>query len=1382
MISIEASVAELVSALIAPLRAIETPADLDRLLAALDWDVSGLGDPSSTRLFQGFADAKRAFDELGAALEGELSLIELGEALAHTGGAFSDVVTAVNAASSADIMSRLSSDLLNYLLERCLGSEAPAWFTAFQILQIAKLEISPELKDGATVYRSSRARYVFDVAAVSALIQNPRGYFRKHLGIVTDGSPSSGEALLDVIADIVIPAVARSLTSSYQVPLGTSSEAGQALVLDLRGATADELTRLRAVAGADRTPDAPVGLILAVDGSLDYTAAVAGGALMLTMGGTINPLFLRSSGISAATDQPVSARLTVSYGLDGSGGGPALSLGSAHSAHVAVDRVRLKSEIDLNVGSEAILPDLIVDLDLSKLTIGAGVAGNSFLESLVPGGVGGATDLAIRWSYRRGLTLGSGGGLEFRTPQVLKVGPARLDATFGRVLATEAGVELVAGVDLRAAIGPIELVVQGLGIRGALTAPAHGGNLGPLQLALDVELPNGVGVGVAAGAVSGAGYMKFDVEDGSYSGSLDLKLLDAISVTAVGVVTTRAADGAAEWSMVVVISTHFPGLQLGFGFALTGVGGLLAVHRTLNVPALQAVIKASGLNALLFPPDLMHNASRVVNDLERFFPSAPGQFVIGPTLELTWGEGGILTAQLGIFIEFPSPLRVLVVGRLHLALPVPKTAVVDVRLDVLGVIDFTKKTLAIDAVLRNSRVGPFALTGQAAVRATWGDTPAFVLAIGGFNPRFHPPDNFPSLDRVALTLSKSKNPSVRLSAYVALTSNTAQIGAHLDLAAALDVPVVGKFGIVATLGFDALFQFSPFSFVVDITAAVALTWNGKPFLGVRLDLSLSGPRPWHAVGTATFQIMGKHTLHFELTMGDRPAPEQPVVIDLAEMVRTELAKPSSWSAELAPAPLVTLRSAPEKGQLVVHPMGGLTVKQPVAPLQIRLTRFGQHMLAQPVTLGLPATSLAGVTSSTAVVDHFARAQFVEMSDADKLSQPSFDDLTAGVRVGQFAPQVPGAATWQHRDVDVDLVVLVSSAATAGGGTSLRAGTPSAEAVDVGPASLSEARVLASVASGAVARRGSLSRGAAAYAAPQIGVHVVGPTYSVAERSTMSAVAAPDGKPLAFIPAYTTADEARRADAVGNTRLQVVDTGDVFAPSATRIDGQLTAPAIYRLVAKHSGKCLTVAADRLDEGAPIEQWDWSDSANQHWIISSSEPGVYVITAEHSGLALDVTAAATANGTPIQQWRPTGGPSQQWRLIAIGAGYFKVESVNTGRCLDVAGGSTTTSAGARAEQWDWYAGDNQKWQFVPVVWRSSLREQIRNRAYQLWAARDRAPGHALDDWLTAQRQLIQPTIAARAYAIYQRRGRAPGHALDDWVQAERTVLAEMAANQP
>ena len=100
----------------------------------------------------------------------------------------------------------------------------------------------------------------------------------------------------------------------------------------------------------------------------------------------------------------------------------------------------------------------------------------------------------------------------------------------------------------------------------------------------------------------------------------------------------------------------------------------------------------------------------------------------------------------------------------------------------IGIIDFDRGEISIDASIYDSVIAAFAITGDMALRLRWKDNPAFVVAVGGFHPGFTPPADFPSLNRLAISLATGDNPRLRLEAYFALTSNTVQFGAGFELA------------------------------------------------------------------------------------------------------------------------------------------------------------------------------------------------------------------------------------------------------------------------------------------------------------------------------------------------------------------------------------------------------------------------------------------------------------------------------------------------------------------------------------------------------------------------------------------------------------------------
>ncbi|MDQ1304827.1 MAG: hypothetical protein QG671_655 [Actinomycetota bacterium] len=93
---------------------------------------------------------------------------------------------------------------------------------------------------------------------------------------------------------------------------------------------------------------------------------------------------------------------------------------------------------------------------------------------------------------------------------------------------------------------------------------------------------------------------------------------------------------------------------------------------------------------------------------------------------------------------------------------------------------------------------------------------------------------------------------------------------------------------------------------------------------------------------------------------------------------------------------------------------------------------------------------------------------------------------------------------------------------------------------------------------------------------------------------------------------------------------------------------------YQVIVAHSGKCLDVSGVGTGDGVNVQQWDClSDQLNQQWRLSffTSANGYnwYKIVARHSGKCLDVTGENTGNGANVQQWTCLAGQlNQQWRL--------------------------------------------------------------------------------------------------------------------------------------
>src|SRR5436309_13519517 len=89
---------------------------------------------------------------------------------------------------------------------------------------------------------------------------------------------------------------------------------------------------------------------------------------------------------------------------------------------------------------------------------------------------------------------------------------------------------------------------------------------------------------------------------------------------------------------------------------------------------------------------------------------------------------------------------------------------------------------------------------------------------------------------------------------------------------------------------------------------------------------------------------------------------------------------------------------------------------------------------------------------------------------------------------------------------------------------------------------------------------------------------------------------------------------------------------VLAASCSAL-GQFNPAAFYHIIAKHSGKCLTVAGRGDADGDQIIQADCNDAEDsQKWQVIPTR-GTFKIVSKLSSKALDVRAAAMDNGATV-----------------------------------------------------------------------------------------------------------------------------------------------------
>lgn len=773
--------------------------------------------------------------------------------------------------------------------------------------------------------------------------------------------------------------------------------------------------------------DYSTGIDLADDTSLrfDVGARLDHGVAVLIRPG--EPITVASDVLDGSAAPPVAADVTLSIEHRRPDLDPGVILGSVTGSHVEYRTIALLVGVravgggrrsvfgELRLGGAAIVirpaPD---DLD-------------GFLAKLLPpDGLRADSDLTIVLDSVDGLRLKGGGGLEAYYPAHRSIGPIDLTGLAIRGKAAGSGVRISIGAGIAAAIGPVKVQIDNIGLTTCLDFDAQQRNVGIAQVTERFQPPDGIALSIDAGPVTGGGFLFFDAEEQRYAGAVRLDV-EGLRLNAIGLLTTRLPGGVGGYSLLLLVtSSGFTPVPLGYGFTLTGVGGLFGVNRTVAIDAVRAGLRDHTLDSVLvFRDDPVPRAAQIVGALQRVFPPTDGRYLFGPMVSIEWGTPTVLTIDLAVLLELPAPLRLVVLGRMRALLPPAdeRAALVKLRMDAMGVIEFDQRRASLDATLYDSSIAGFPLSGDLALRMNWSDQPGFALAIGGFHPRFTPPPGFPQLRRVSVPLSTGDNPRLRLDAYLALTSNTVQVGARLELR----VEAAG-FVLAGLLAFDALVQFAPFWLDLEIVGALALMRGSHVLMSVEVRLHLTGPAPWHATGSATFRVLFfKVHVSFDATFG-QPQPvqaAQPVAI--WPLLRAALGDAGNWAVGLpgTTAAAVTLRAQPAGvSEILAHPLGHVAVRQRVVPLQRDISRFANAAPADFRRFAIETISLGATAQTPAVLyEPFGPAQYTEMSPDEQLRAPGYEPMPAGAEVPESAP-VAGPA----RPVTVEYETVVLGAA------------------------------------------------------------------------------------------------------------------------------------------------------------------------------------------------------------------------------------------------------------------------------------------------------------------------------------------------------------------
>ncbi|SMO77082.1 DUF6603 domain-containing protein [Paracoccus laeviglucosivorans] len=685
-------------------------------------------------------------------------------------------------------------------------------------------------------------------------------------------------------------------------------------------------------------------------------------------------------------------RLSVEFASAGAASVPPLSFDGASLVAFFTYKTEFKAGIEL------------------KTKLKAGLRGDKLMDKIMPGQAptADADAVAITLDTKDGLTFGSGKDKRL-------VLPVRF--SYPAVELRELAIEQPAAdnAENKNRVNVVFTVAGKLGDVFACVVEGGGVSIRWVDGGdpdVKPKIPSGAGLRLKTPAVTGGGYLRYDEVKEEYGGVFQLSVLNSFSVTAIGLLGTE------PFNMVIVIGVRFtPAIVIGPGFTISGLGGLLAINRSLDSAALRDGLKDGVVGQLLFPADPVAAAPDILNNLGKIFPVRDGGFVIGPMAEIGWGsQAGFVVAQLGLVISLPDPKLVLL-GKVVIGVPSAKVdeslRVVDLRAELMG--EITPDYFFLKVSLAKSKVFKLEITGDICIFIQWGGEGAFVISVGGFFPGYEAPKQIGEMQRVGVKFAPPvKWLSVSVQAYVAITTNTVQFGGRVSIVADLEVAKAE-----AWLQLDALFQWAPhFYFEIRIDAGIKVSALGVTLAGVQFQGKLAGDKPFHLEGKATVEILW---WDIDVDVGpiewgeSRPAPA-PQIDPIASAAQA-LDADTAWAPLLPAGAASIVRLSPADDTPLYHPMGQIELRQLSVPLETDIDRIGSSRVTHR-RINLQAATLGGVAAGAVwpLMDRFPPGHFLDLKDHEILSRPEYEEHASGLGMGaargaSFSAGVHAGVAW-----------------------------------------------------------------------------------------------------------------------------------------------------------------------------------------------------------------------------------------------------------------------------------------------------------------------------------------------------------------------------------
>lgn len=660
----------------------------------------------------------------------------------------------------------------------------------------------------------------------------------------------------------------------------------------------------------------------------------------------------------------------------------------------------------LQVGYKGTIENAILTLKLKETS--------SFFKAILKDDIEIGFSTSLAYDLQKGLSFGGDVKLKLDFDLNHKtIGPV----TFEK-FSVESGLDMDDGGDInfdvlssfKVDFKAVTFSFEDLGLGFGLSFLKKGGSIGDWDFDSRFRFPSAIGIAIECPAVEGGGFISYDSESAELIGAIELTILKKFGVSALVICNLGTREGQI-FSFVGMLSVSFkPGIPLGMGFSLTRIGGALGLNRMLDREGIMKGVRSGTLQSVFFVENIKEHLSEIKTSVKTYFPEKKGQFFLGLLARISFEP--IVDVNFGLLLQLPKPVEIIIVGVLHVGIEDAED-VIELNVCFAGGINFAEG-IWFDASIVNSHIVGIQLFGDMAFRLFWGGkTRGFILSLGGFHPSYTPEKGMMVSDmkRVGMQLDY-KILKISLQTYLAITSNTFQIGARLDLLVGWE-----KFGISGYAGFDCLFQFDPFMFMFDLYAGMAVKIGSVKLLSIDLALGIEGPQPWRIKGTAKFWLLLiPIPISFDLVWGDEAQSLPEKTVEVYPLLIAELHNSRNWTVKenlLTDMQVNFGEMTQTTDRIVLQPYDQISFKQSAVPFCDEKKEENSNALEKMelyngmLPIDFSAINLENISINNNPIEYeyehadFAPSLYQNLSLEQKLESPSYLQWRSGFTLSQL---------------------------------------------------------------------------------------------------------------------------------------------------------------------------------------------------------------------------------------------------------------------------------------------------------------------------------------------------------------------------------------------